>query len=73
MSLFESAKEKFHVCGMDNLYNSYLLCKISFIRDMKVMVHGVTRKATRGIPPAVKQEEVKNRKKITRIPRYREV
>ena len=27
------------------------------------MVHGVTRMGMRGIPPAVKQEEVKNRKK----------
>ena len=30
---------------------------------MKVMVHGVIRKGMRGIPPAAKQEEAKNRKK----------
>ena len=28
------------------------------------MVHGITGKVMIGIPPAVKQEEVKNRKKI---------
>ena len=63
MSLFDSTKDKFHVCGMDKLYNLALFCKRSFSPKMKVMVHEVTRKVTRGIPPAVKQEEVKNRKK----------
>ena len=61
MSLFESTKDKFHVCGMDNLYNLALFCKRIFSHEMKVMVHGVTRKGMRGITPDVKQEEVKNR------------
>ena len=63
MSLFELTKDKFQVFGMDNLYNSALFCKRSFIHEMKFVVHGLKTKEMRGIPPAVKQEEVKNRKK----------
>ena len=62
MSLFDSTKDKFYVFGMDNLYNSTLFCKVGFSHEMKVMVHRVTRKGMRGVPPAVKEEEVKNRK-----------
>ena len=63
MSIFDSTKDKFHVCGMDNLYNLDLFCKRTFRDEMKVLVHGATRKVIRGIPPAVNQEEVKNRTK----------
>ena len=64
MSLFDSTKEKFHVCGMYNLHNSDLFCNRSFSNEKNVMVHGVTRKVIRGILPIVKKGEVKNRKKL---------
>ena len=69
MSLFDSTKDKFQVCSMDNLYNSDLFCKRSLSHEMKVMVHRVTRKGIRSVPPTVNQEEVKNRK-TARNPRY---
>ena len=62
MSLFDSTKDNFYVCGMDHLYNLALFCKRIFSHEMKVMVHGVTRKGMRGIPTSVKQEGVKNGK-----------
>ena len=62
LSLFDSTKDKFRVCGVDKLYNSALLCNRTFSHLAKVMIHGVTRKGMRGIPTSVKQEGVKNGK-----------
>ena len=70
MNIFDSTKDKFHICGMDNLCNLALLCKRSFIHKMKFMIYGVTRTGMREIPYAIKQEEVENRRGETRSPRY---
>ena len=61
MALYDTLKEKFHHIGFDNLYNSAAFCRASFLHPKKPLVHGVTRKGMRGIPPCVQQEEVKNR------------
>jgi hypothetical protein len=62
MALFDTLEDKYHHCGMDNLYNSAAFCKAGYTHPNKVLIHGVTRKGGRGIPPSVLQEEVKNRK-----------
>ena len=60
MALFDSLKDEYHHVGMDNLYNSASFCRAAFNHTNKVLCHGVTRKAGRGIPESVLQEEVLN-------------
>jgi len=55
--LFDQLKEKYHVCGLDNLYNSVKFCRDAWARKNKVMVHGVARKTGRGVPDCCQQEE----------------
>lgn len=62
MELFDSTKEDFHQCPMDNIYNSATFCKTAYNHPRKVMCHRVTRQRMRGIPPSVQQKEVMNRK-----------
>ena len=62
MALFDSLKDKYHQCAMDNLYNSATFCKKAYNHPQKVLVHGVARKGMRGVPACVLQEEMKNRK-----------
>ena len=52
---------------MDNLYNSAKLCRLCYSLPQKVMVHGVTRPSGRGIPPIVKQEEVKKKADLEKV------
>ena len=60
MALFDSLKDDFHQVGMDNLYNSAAFCRAAFNHPRKILCHGVARKAGRGVPTCVLQEEVKN-------------
>ena len=60
--LFDSLKDKYHHCWMDNLYLSAKFAKACFNHPMKVLIAGVTRKSGRGLPMHVLQEEVKNKK-----------
>ena len=53
--------DKYYTLGMDNLYTSAKLCRLAYGMKKKVMVNGVTRPSLRGIPPAIKQEEVKRK------------
>ena len=59
--MFDQLKGKYHVCGLDNLYNSVRFCRDAFTGVNKVMVHGVARKNGRGLPKCVIQEEVENK------------
>ena len=61
LGLISQLPDKYYTLGMDNLYNSAKLCRLCYGMDQKVMVHGVTRPSLRGIPPAIKQEEVKRK------------
>ena len=56
MTLFDSVENYYHICGMNNLYNSITFCKRAWNNKSKLEVHGVTRKGTRGIPGCVFQE-----------------
>eukprot|EP00536_Pseudo-nitzschia_multiseries_P014798 jgi/Psemu1/40172/gm1.40172_g len=58
--LFDSLKDEHHHVGMDNLYNLVMFCKAAFRHSKRVLCHGVTRKANRGIPDCVFQQELKN-------------
>ena len=62
MYLFDSWKDEYHICGIDNLYMSDKFCKYTFDRNNKINLHGVTRKSSRGLPESVLQEEVSNKK-----------
>jgi hypothetical protein len=42
---------------MDNLYLSLKFCQKAFVGENKVMVHGITRKAARGLLSIIIQEE----------------
>ena len=59
--LFDSLKDKYHQCGMDNLYNLAKFCCAAYLHKKKVLCHGVTRKGDRGVPECVKQVEVTRR------------
>jgi Transposase IS4/SAP domain len=61
MALFDCLKDKYHRCGMDNLYMSAKFARNSFNHPNKVLIAGVTRKGMRGLPQCVMQEEAKNR------------
>jgi Transposase IS4 len=61
MYMFDSLKESYHRCGMDNLYISAKFIASAFKHERKVLVAGVCRKGGRGFPQAVLQEEVKAR------------
>ena len=63
MTLFDLVEDNYHVCGMENLYNSVTFFKRAWDHKRKLKVHGVTRKVMRGIPGCVVQEEQKSRKK----------
>ena len=54
---------------MDNLYNSVKFCREAYIGKNQIMVHGVTRRANRGLPASVIQEEVKNKKQQEQVRR----
>ena len=60
MSLFDTLKETYHHCSMDNLYMSAKFCKAAFNHKNKVLCQGVTRKGMRGLPSHVIQEEKKS-------------
>ena len=59
MGLFDTLNEEYHHCAMDNLYNSAAFCKAAYNHKYKVLCHGVTRKAMRGLPDHVIQQEEK--------------
>ena len=43
--MFDQLEEKYHVCRLNNLYNSAKFCCEAFKGENKVMVHGITRKS----------------------------
>ena len=66
LGLISQLPDKYYTLGMDNLYNSAKLCRLAYSMDQKVMVHGVTRPTLRGIPLAIKQQEVSKKKDLER-------
>ena len=67
LGLISQLPDKYYTLGMDNLYNSAKFCRLAYSMDQKVMVHGVTRPTLRGIPPAIKQNEVSKKKDLERV------
>ena len=55
LSLLDTLKEKYHVCGMDNLYNSVTFAKACYKHKKKVLIQGTCRRSGRGLPPKVVQ------------------
>ena len=62
MALFDSVKDSYHHCTMDNLYNSATFCIAAYNPTRKIICQGVTRKGMRGIPLSVLQIEQNSRK-----------
>ena len=58
--MFDSVEDDYHVCGMENLYNSVTFCKRAWNHKRKLKVQGVTRKGMRGNTGFVVQEEKKS-------------
>ena len=67
LSLFDKLRDKYHRCGMDNLYNSVKFCRDAYKHEKKVLVHGVARKSGRGLPDHVIQDEVQQEKDQARV------
>jgi hypothetical protein len=63
MWLFDHLTDRYHRIWMDNLYLSSKFVKAAYLHKNKVMIAGVTRKAGRGLPLSVLQEEEKNKTK----------
>ena len=61
MYLFDGVVDKYHKCGVDNLYMSVKFCRDCFNHLKKIRLHGVTRKSGRGLPSFVLQEEITNK------------
>ena len=61
LGLLDCVKDRFHVCGMDNLYNSVKFTKACYLHPMKVKTQGTCRVWGRGIPSNVIQKEVKSK------------
>ena len=43
------------------------LCRLAYSMPQKIMVHGVTRQSLRGIPPAIKQDELSKKKDLEKV------
>jgi hypothetical protein len=67
MYMFDSLKDDYHRCGMDNLYISAKFIAAAYQHERKILVAGVCRKGGRGFPKAVLQEEVKSRTEQLRV------
>ena len=67
LGLISQLPDKYYTLGMDNLYNSTKLCRLAYAMDQKVMVHGVTRPSLRGIPPAIKMDELTRKKDLEKV------
>ena len=67
LGLISQLPNKYYTLGMDNLYMSAKFCRLAYSMEQKVMVHGVTRPSLRGIPPAIKQDEVKKKKELASV------
>ena len=62
--MLNTLKDKYHTCGMDNLFISAKFLRGAFVElDSKVMVHGVCRLNGRGLPSCIFQTDHKNDKK----------
>jgi hypothetical protein len=61
--LFACVKDRRHICGLDNLYNSAKFCRVAYVHS-KVLLNGVTRKGKHVLPKCVLQEEKKKRSDV---------
>jgi hypothetical protein len=59
--LFDCVKDYWHVCGLDNLYNSAKFCRFAYVEN-RVLINGVTRVGMRGLPQSVLQAVQTSRK-----------
>mmetsp|Transcript_43733 Transcript_43733/g.64212 ORF Transcript_43733/g.64212 Transcript_43733/m.64212 type:complete len:448 (-) Transcript_43733:705-2048(-) len=66
-ALCSQLPDKHYTLGMDNLYMSTKLARLCYSIKQKVMIHGVTCPSLRGIPPIVKQEEVKRKSDLEKV------
>ena len=67
LGLISQLPHKYYTLGMDNLYMSAKLCRLAYGLDQRVMIHGVTRPSLRGIPPAIKQNEVTRKGDLEKV------
>ena len=67
LGLISQLPHKYYTLGMDNLYMSTKLGRLTYGMKQKVMIHGVTRPSLRGIPPAIKQQEVTRKGDLEKV------
>jgi hypothetical protein len=61
MWLCNCVEHKWHVCGLNNLYNSAKFCQFSNVQN-KVLINSVTRVGGRGLPASILQQPLTNKK-----------
>ena len=59
-SLFDGLEDKYHGCGVDNLYMSIKFCKDEFNHPNKIKLHRIIRKGGRFLSSTVLQDEVQH-------------
>jgi hypothetical protein len=59
--LLDQVKDKFHICGVDNLDNSTRFFQEAYTGKNQILCHGVSRESGREIPKSVIQEEPKRK------------
>ena len=67
MALFDCFVDDYHQVRFDNLYMSAKFCLGSYNHPRKVMVEGVTRTGSRGVPHQVLQHEVTTKAGINAV------
>ena len=67
IGLIHQLPHRYYTLGMDNLYMSAKLCRLAYSMPQKVMKYGVTRPSLRGIPPAIKQDELSKKKDLEKV------
>ena len=53
ISLFDTVKNYYYQCAMDNMHNSVAFCKATCNYDKKALTHSVTQLSSRGISPCI--------------------
>jgi hypothetical protein len=64
--LFDCVNDRWHVCGLDNLYNLAKFCWFTYVEN-QVLINGVTQTGMRGLPQSILQAVQTTRKAVMAV------
>ena len=67
MALFDDVTDKYHKCGVDNMYMSAIFFRDAYNHSKKIKLHNVTCKSRRSLPASIIQEELHNKKEQEKV------